>query len=38
MSAWAGYSDLSITQRVYVHPLAKYLEQGWDALSVLLGW
>jgi hypothetical protein len=19
-------------------PLAKYLEQGWDALSVLLGW
>jgi integrase len=36
VSAWAGHSDLSMAQRVYVHPTAKDLEQGWDALSVLL--
>lgn len=37
VSAWAGHSDLSMAQRVYVHPTAKDLEQGRDALSVLLG-
>lgn len=36
VSAWAGHSDLSMAQRVYVHPSAKDLEQGRDALSVLL--
>ena len=37
VSAWAGHSDLSMAQRVYVHPTARDLEQGRDALSVLLG-
>ena len=37
VSAWAGHSDLSMAQRVYVHPSAKDLEQGRDALAVLLG-
>lgn len=37
VSAWAGHSDLSMAQRVYVHPTAKDLEQGRDALSILLG-
>ncbi|HEY3691102.1 MAG TPA: site-specific integrase, partial [Pseudonocardiaceae bacterium] len=37
VSAWAGHSDLSMAQRVYVHPSAKDLEQGRDALSGLLG-
>ncbi|MDQ3898953.1 MAG: hypothetical protein M3319_00340, partial [Actinomycetota bacterium] len=37
VSAWAGHGDLSMAQRMYVHPMAKDLEQGWDALSVLLG-
>jgi integrase len=36
VSAWAGHSDLSMAQRVYVHPTAKDLEQGRDALSALL--
>ena len=36
VSAWAGHSDLSMAQRVYVHPSAKDLEQGRDALSILL--
>ena len=37
VSAWAGHADLSMAQRVYVHPSAKGLEQGRDALNVLLG-
>jgi len=37
VSAWAGHSDLSMAQRVYVHPTAKDLEQGRDALTALLG-
>ncbi len=37
VSAWAGHSDLSLAARVYVHPSAKDLEQGRDALSALLG-
>jgi len=37
VSAWAGHSDLSLAARVYVHPTAKDLEQGRDALSALLG-
>jgi integrase len=37
VSAWAGHSDLSLAKRVYVHPSAKDLEQGRDALSALLG-
>jgi integrase len=37
VSAWAGHSDLSLAKRVYVHPSAKDLEQGRDALTVLLG-
>ena len=37
VSAWAGHSDLSLAKRVYVHPTAKDLEQGRDALAVLLG-
>jgi integrase len=32
VSAWAGHSDLSMAQRVYVHPSAKDMEQGRDAL------
>jgi integrase len=37
VGAWAGHADLSMAQRVYVHPSAKDLEQGRDALAVLLG-
>jgi integrase len=37
VSAWAGHADLSLAKRVYVHPSAKDLEQGRDALAVLLG-
>jgi integrase len=37
VGAWAGHADLSMAQRVYVHPSAKDLEQGRDALNVLLG-
>ena len=37
VSAWAGHSDLSLAKRVYVHPSAKDLELGRDALSILLG-
>lgn len=37
VSAWAGHADLSMADRVYVHPSAKDLEQGRDALAVLLG-
>lgn len=37
VSAWAGHADLSMADRVYVHPSAKDLEQGRDALNVLLG-
>lgn len=36
VSAWAGHSDLSMAQRVYCHPSAKDLEQGRDALTILL--
>jgi integrase len=36
VSAWAGHADLSMAQRVYVHPSARDLEQGRDALNVLL--
>lgn len=36
VSAWAGHADLSMADRVYVHPAAKDLEQGRDALSALL--
>lgn len=37
ISAWAGHADLSMAARVYVHPSAKDLEQGRDALATLLG-
>jgi integrase len=37
VSAWAGHSDLSLAARVYVHPSAKDLEQGRDALAAWLG-
>lgn len=37
VSAWAGHADLSMAQRVYVHPSAKDLEQGRDALAALFG-
>ncbi|MGI9063247.1 MAG: tyrosine-type recombinase/integrase [Pseudonocardiaceae bacterium] len=37
VSAWAGHADLSLAKRVYVHPSAKDLERGRDALAVLLG-
>jgi len=37
VSAWAGHSDLSMAARVYVHPTARDLQQGRDALAVLLG-
>jgi len=33
---WAGHADLSMAQRVYVHPSAKDLEQGRDALAIWL--
>jgi integrase len=36
VGAWAGHADLSMAQRVYVHPSAKDLEQGRDALNELL--
>lgn len=36
VSAWAGHSDLSLAKRIYVHPTSKDLEQGRDALAVLL--
>ena len=36
VGAWAGHADLSMAQRVYVHPSAKDLEQGRDALNLLL--
>jgi integrase len=36
VSAWAGHADLSMAQRVYVHPSPKDLEQGRDALAALL--
>lgn len=37
VSAWAGHADLSMADRVYVHPSAKDLEQGRDALNELFG-
>lgn len=37
VSAWAGHADLTIADRVYVHPSAKDLEQGRDVLATLLG-
>lgn len=37
VSAWAGHADLTIADRVYVHPSEKDLEQGRDALAKLLG-
>lgn len=37
VSAWAGHSDLSFASQVCVHPSATDLEQGRDALTVLLG-
>lgn len=37
VGAWAGHADLSMAQRVYVHPSAKDLEQGREALNVLFG-
>ncbi|MCA1675033.1 MAG: site-specific integrase [Actinobacteria bacterium] len=37
VSAWAGHADLSLAKRIYVHPSAKDLERGRDALAVLLG-
>jgi integrase len=37
VGAWAGHADLSMAQRVYVHPSASDLEQGRDALNALLG-
>jgi integrase len=37
VSAWAGHGDLTLADRVYVHPSAKDLEQGRDALNTLLG-
>lgn len=37
VSAWAGHADLTTAKRVYIHPSAKDLEQGRDALNSLLG-
>lgn len=37
VSAWAGHADLSMAQRVYVHPSAADLVQGRDALDALFG-
>lgn len=37
VSTWAGHADLSMAERVYVHPSAKDLEQGRAALNILLG-
>lgn len=37
VGAWAGHADLSMAQRVYVHPSVRDLEQGRDALATLLG-
>jgi integrase len=37
VSAWAGHADLSMADRVYVHPNTEDLEQGRDALTKLLG-
>lgn len=37
VSAWAGHADLTTAKRVYIHPSAKDLEQGRDALNALLG-
>lgn len=37
VGAWAGHADLSMAQRVYVHPSPKDLEQGRDALNTLFG-
>lgn len=37
VSAWAGHSDLSLAQKVYVHPSAEDLRQGSEALTKLLG-
>ncbi|MDP9091847.1 MAG: site-specific integrase [Actinomycetota bacterium] len=37
VGAWAGHADLSMAQRVYVHPSAADLEQGRDALNALFG-
>lgn len=37
VSAWAGHGDLTIADRVYVHPSEKDLEQGREVLAKLLG-
>ena len=37
VSAWAGHGDLTIADRVYVHPTRKDLEQASDKLADLLG-
>lgn len=37
IGVWAGHADLSMAQRVYVHPSPKDLEQGRDALNLFLG-
>ncbi len=37
IGVWAGHADLSMAQRVYVHPSPKDLEQGRDALNRFLG-
>jgi integrase len=36
VSAWAGHADLSMADRVYVHPSPEDLEQGRDVLATLL--
>ncbi|WAL67210.1 tyrosine-type recombinase/integrase [Amycolatopsis cynarae] len=37
VSAWAGHADLSMADRVYVHPNTEDLQQGRDVLAKLLG-
>lgn len=37
VSSWAGHGDLTVADRHYVHPSAKDLEQGRDALNSLFG-
>lgn len=36
-SAWAGHSDLSFTERTYVHPDPQALKAGSEKLAELLG-
>jgi hypothetical protein len=37
VSAWAGYADLSLAKRIYVHPDASHLARAAEKLNGLLG-